>query len=359
MAHRRMLALVLWGGALLASGPAAAQDSAPVDDVRTGFAGFAWGTGADAITAARGQPVVDTLARDYRRLVYGDTVDGAPLEITYLLEPGGGLLAGHLGFDKPAEKCQDAFKAIRKRVEAANPGLDKRKEQKVELREACSRQMGRLIGAWQVWWGDSGSARISQTMMSGATQVLVHYRGPRADAYVAEQLEQRGPSMEGFASFAWGTSRDSIVGRLGAPKLADSTSSTLSLSYVDMVLGERAVVQFILSEAEGLLKGTYYLAVPAGQDCALFYRKFHFALIERFPHIKPELIKRHASRKSFCESVADGRGSILALWKDPKSDAYVTVDLDKPGKFVRITYVGPTYRVWAKRTRQADMEQKL
>jgi hypothetical protein len=337
----------------------AGQEQKYLGDVRKSFAGFSWGTTQEEITAARGRPAKDTLVRDFRRLVYQDTVEAKPVDVWYMLHPTRGLMAGQVGFQKPDEKCQDGFKQIRQAVERANPGLEKRNEQKRELDVVCSMEFGARIGSWQLAWGDSGSARISEMMLSGSPRILVYYRGPDADAYVAEQVARRGPAIEGFGSFAWGTPRNSIIKRLGVPKRTDSTSSTVSLSYLDLLLGERAVLEFTTSPIEGLIKGTYWVPVPTGYDCDLFYRKFYFALIERFPDITPSVIRFNRSGKSFCEGVAKGNAAVTSVWRDPKSEAFVTAELNQPGKMVKISYLGSTYQTWSKRNREADLKGKL
>jgi hypothetical protein len=337
----------------------AGQAQPLVSDVRQSFAGFSWGTTADQIIAARGRPAKDTLVRDFRRIVYSDTADAGSVDVWYELHPTRGLMAGQLIFDKPAEKCQDGFKRLRQDVERANPGLKKRDERKAELDLTCSGEMGSQIGIWRLAWGDSGSARISQMMMSGVPDILVYYRGPDADAYLSAQRANRGPAIDGFASFAWGTPRNSIVKRLGQPKRTDSTSSTASLSYTDLLLGERAVLEFTTSPIEGLIKGTYWVPVPTGRDCDLFYRKFYFALIERFPDITPTVIRFNRSGKGFCDGVAKGSAAVTTVWRDLKTEAFVTAELTQPGKFIKISYLGTTYPAWSRRIREADLKGKL
>jgi hypothetical protein len=71
--------------------------------------------------------------------------------------------------------------------------------------------------------------------------------------------------------------------KLGAPKLIDSTGGTVVLAYPDRLLGEAASLSFTVTPEDGLIKGAYLVLIPAGRDCDVFYRRFHFALIERFP----------------------------------------------------------------------------
>jgi hypothetical protein len=337
---------------------AAGQQQQLLADVRESFGGFSWGTTADKIAAARGRPARDTLVRDFRHLVYRDTVGARPVDIRYLLHPARGLMAGHIEYEKLAE-CRDQFKEIRQEVERANSGLKKKNERKVRLEAVCASGMGSELGMWQLAWGDSGSARITQVMMTGTPQILVHYRGPEADAYLAAQHANRGPAIDGFASFAWGTPRDAILKKRGQPKRTDSTSSTVTLSYHDLLLGERAVLEFTTSPVEGLIRGTYWIPVPAGSDCDLFYRKFYFALVERFSDINPTVVRTGGTGKGFCEKVANGTGSLTAFWSDPKSKGIVTAELHRPGKLVRISYTGPNYHTWSERTREADVKSKL
>jgi len=338
----------------------AAQHSGTlVADVRTGFAGFPWGATAEEIATRLGRPAVDTVARDYRRLVYHDSAGAAPAEIWYLLHPSRGLMAGQFGIEKPATGCQDVYKRVRKDVEAANPGLKKKEEFKRNLEIACDKAGGALLGSWLVAWGDSGSARIQQMMVTGAASISVYYRGPAADAYAAEQRATRGPAIDGFATFPWGTPRDSIVKKLGTPKLVDTTGGTVMVAYLDRLLGEPASVAFTISPVEGLIKGSYLVAVPANYDCDAFYRRFHFALLERFPDITPKLSRTNFSRKPLCEGLKEGKASVSAIWEDPKAEASVTVEMKEPGKHLRITYLGATYGAWLKRTRAADVKNKL
>jgi hypothetical protein len=327
--------------------------------VRTGFAGFSWGATAEEIAARLGSPSVDTVTRDYRRLVYRDTVDTKPAEIWYLLHPSRGLMAGQVGLDKPATGCEDVYKQVRKDIERANPGLKKSEEFKRNLNIACDKAGGALLGSWLVAWGDSGSARIQQMMVTGAASIIVHYRGPQADAYAAEQRASRGPAIDGFASFPWGTPRDSIVKKLGTPKLVDSTGGTVMVAYLDRLLGEPASVAFTFSPVEGLIKGSYLVPVPANYDCDAFYRRFHFALLERFPDIKPKLLRTNYSKKPLCEGLKEGKAWVTGVWEDPKAEASVTAMMKEPGKHLTITYLGGTYVTWLKRTRATDVKSKL
>ena len=296
-----LAALVFAGLTALPLHNLAGQEQKLVSDVRHSFAGFSWGASSEQIIAARGRPVKDTLVRDFRRLVYRDTVDAQPVYLWYLLHPSRGLMAGQLNFEKPTEKCEDAFKRTRQDIEHANPGLKKKNERKSRLDIVCEGEIPGQLGIWQLAWGDSGSARISQMMMTGAPVILVYYRGPEADAYMEAQRANRGPAVDGFASFTWGTPRSAIVKRLGAPKATDSTSSTVTLSYNDLLLGERAVLEFTTSPIEGLIKGTYWVPVPTGQDCDLFFRKFYFALVERFVDITPT-VSRFGSGRTFART---------------------------------------------------------
>lgn len=344
--------------------PLAGQDSpAPpselVSDVRTSFAGFQWGATREAITAARGRPAVDTMTRDYRRLVYRDTVEAKPIEVWYLLHPTRGLMSGQLAVPKLAEKCQDEYKRVRQEVERANPRLKKSEEFKRNLHVVCDKGGGALLGSWLLAWGDSGSARIQQMMLTGSDHIVLLYRSAEADAYVAEQREKRGPVIDAFASFQWGVREDSIVKRLGKPRLIDSTGGVRTLSYVDLLLGERAIVEFTVSPVEGLIRGIYWVQVPEGRDCDVFFRKFHFALIERFIDLKPKVLRANTSGQPLCQALAAGTGAMEVVWYDSKTDASVTAEMKKPGRFVKLLYVGPPYMDWMKRTQQTDVRNKL
>lgn len=349
--------------AAIASLPARQLDAqAPatlISDVRTGFGGFAWGTTPEQIAAARGRPAVDTMTKDYRRLVYRDTVSAKRVEVWYLLHPARGLMAGQFGVEKPATGCLDTYKQVRKDVEGANPGLKKSEEFKRNIPVVCDKSGGALLGSWLLAWGDSGFARIQQMMLTGAPSIIVLYRGPEADAYAAEQRANRGPAIDGFASFPWGTSRDSIVKRLGPPKLVDSTGGTTMLAYPDRLLGEAASVAFTVSPVEGLIKGMYLVRVPDGYDCDAFYRKFHFALAERFSDITPKVSRSNSSRKPLCEGLKEGKAGVMAVWDDPKAEASVTAEMKEPGKHLSITYLGSAYIAWLKRTRETDVKNKL
>lgn len=361
---QRMYVLAAWIVVALAAHPlheASAQDrSWLATDVQTGFAGFDWGATLDEIKARHGTPAEDTVLTDYHRLIYRQPVDGRPAEIWYLLHPTRGLMSGQLNFEKPAVKCQDEFKRIRDEVQRANPKLEKREvKSKVNFDAVCANGASPQFASWSFTWGDSGSARVTELMITGAPSIIVWYRGPGADAYAAELLAARGPAMATFASFHWGVSRDSILKRLGQPRAQDSAGGVVRLTYFDLLLGERALTVFTVSPLEGLIEGSYLVPVPAGQNCEVFYRKFYFALAERFDGIKPKAARTQTSRKAFCESVVDGSASLSALWKDPKSDAAVSAHFMKPGQYVKIQYVGPPYAVWLRRTRSADLKDKL
>ncbi|HEX5830727.1 MAG TPA: hypothetical protein VFY16_07085, partial [Gemmatimonadaceae bacterium] len=275
------------------------------------------------------------------------------------LHPTRGLMAGQLTYPKPAAKCVDEFKRIRKVVERANPRLRKRDELKRDIPIVCQADAGPRLGSWLLYWGDSGSTQISQMMITGSKSILVAYKGPGADAHLAEQRANRGPAMQTFATFPWGVTRDSIVKRLGAPRAVDSTGGVYKLSYFDLLIGERAIVEFTVSPVEGLMSGIYWVPLPAGRDCEVFFRKFHFALVERFIDIKPEIARRNPRYGGFCAGVVEGTASLTAVWRDPKSTASVTSELQKPGKYVRIAYVGPPYVTWFQRTRSADVKSKF
>jgi hypothetical protein len=85
----------------------------------------------------------------------------------------------------------------------------------------------------------------------------------------------------------------------------------------------------------------------------------HFALIERYPDISPKLLRLNHSRKPLCESLAEGKATLAAIWQDPKSDASVMAEVKQPGKYITITYLGSTYPAWLRRTREADVKNKL
>jgi len=99
--------------------------------------------------------------------------------------------------------------------------------------------------------------------------------------------------------------------------------------------------------------------VPAGWDCDAFYRKFHFALLERFSDLTPKLHRTNFSRKPLCEGLKEGKAGVTAVWEDPKAQASVTAEMKEPGKHLRITYLGATYVAWLKRTREVDVKSKL
>lgn len=50
---------------------------------------------------------------------------------------------------------------------------------------------------------------------------------------------------------------------------------------------------------------------------------------------------------------------MTTVWRDPKTEAFVTAELTQPGKFIKISYLGTTYPIWSKRTREADLKGKL
>jgi hypothetical protein len=339
---------------------ASAQDrSSLVSDVQTGFAGFNWGATLDEIKARQGTPAEDTVLSDYHRLIYRQSVDGRPVEIWYLFHPTRGLMSGQVNFEKPAEKCQDEFKRIREEVEHANPKLGKREvKSKSNFDAVCANGASPQFASWKLTWGDSGSARVAELMITGGP-IILWYRGPGADAYAAELLAARGPAMAAFASFAWGVPRDSIVKRLGQPKGQDSAGGVVKLNYPELLLGERVVKEFSVAPLEGLMSGVYWVQVPAGQNCEVFFRKFFFALAERFEGIKAKAFRSQTYCGDFCEAIAKGNAFLFAVWKDPKSDASVSAELLRPGKYVKISYLGPQYTAWSKRTRTADLKDKL
>jgi hypothetical protein len=71
------------------------------------------------------------------------------------------------------------------------------------------------------------------------------------------------------------------------------------------------------------------------------------------------LIRRNSSRKPFCESLAAGTATLMAVWPDAESKASVTAEIKKPGTYVTITCLGSNYATWLARTRDADVKNKL
>ena len=157
-----------------------------------------------------------------------------------------------------------------------------------------------------------------------------------------------------FASFRWGTPRDSIVARLGAPIREQGYHEGLvGMVYTDSLAGYEVLKSFYVHPREGLLRGSFSAGEATGLDCILLQQTFVAEVEARWPGLLRQERAFGSPSPNLCAAAELGRAGRAVAFTDVTSGRQIVVSVLPRVPGVHVVFDTPEAGRWERRKEAA------